>query len=98
MTIGKLESDLEFQNKNQQLLAKQIDSYANDLKRNNDQLSDAKRQLETSQFKCDSLTNQLLEKQQELSTLRVQHHSLSEQLTISSRFITQTSKFTYFKN
>uniref|UniRef100_A0A1I8BM47 GOLGA2L5 domain-containing protein n=1 Tax=Meloidogyne hapla TaxID=6305 RepID=A0A1I8BM47_MELHA len=32
-TIGKLESDLEFQNKNQQLLAKQIDSYAHDLNR-----------------------------------------------------------------
>lgn len=69
-TIGKLESDLEFQNKNQQLLAKQIDSYAIDLKKSQDQLGEAKRQTETLQFKFDTLTNQILEKQQELSILK----------------------------
>lgn len=69
-TIGKLESDLEFQNKNQQLLAKQIDTYTVDLKRSNDSLGESKRQLETLQFKYDSLTNQMLEKQQDLSTLK----------------------------
>uniref|UniRef100_A0A914I796 HAMP domain-containing protein n=1 Tax=Globodera rostochiensis TaxID=31243 RepID=A0A914I796_GLORO len=85
-TIGKLESDLEFQNKNQQLLAKQIDSYTLDLKRSNDALGDTKRQLETLQFKYDTLTNQILEKQQELSTLKVQNYSLNEQhLLIQSR-------------
>ncbi|KAL3079750.1 hypothetical protein niasHS_014032 [Heterodera schachtii] len=82
-TIGRLESDLEFQNKNQQLLSKQIDSYMMDLKRSGDALGDAKRQLETLQFKYDSMTNQLLEKQQELSLLRVQNHSLGEQLALS---------------
>ena len=68
-TIGKLESDLEFQNKNQQLLAKQIDSYANDLNRVNNQLTDSKRLVESLEIRNDSITNQLLEKQQRLSTL-----------------------------
>lgn len=81
-TIGKLESDLEFQNKNQQLLAKQIDSYAHDLNRVNNQLSDSKRQVESLEIRNDSLTNQLLEKQQRLSTLEVQNHSLSEERAV----------------
>jgi chromosome segregation ATPase len=68
-TIGKLESDLEFQNRNQQLLAKQIDSYAHDLNRVNKQLSDSKRTVESLEIRNDSLTNQLFEKQQRLSTL-----------------------------
>lgn len=84
MSIGKLESDLEFQNKNQQLLAKQIDSYSVDLRRRDEQLSDVKRELETSRFKCDSLTNEIMSKQQELSTFSVQNHSLSEQLKMST--------------
>nr|CAD2135700.1 unnamed protein product [Meloidogyne enterolobii] len=81
-TIGKLESDLEFQNKNQQLLAKQIDSYSHDLNRLNNQLSESKRQVESLEIRNDSLTNQLLEKQQRLSTLEVQNHSLSEERAV----------------
>jgi hypothetical protein len=53
-TIGKLQSDVEFQNKNQQLLAKQTDSYALDLKKSQDQLSEAKRQV---QFRAYSICN-----------------------------------------
>lgn len=86
-TIGKLESNLEFQNKNQQLLAKQIDSYSHDLTRVNNQLSDSKRQIESLEIRNDSLTNQLLDKQQRLSTLEyvfvfINYFSFSESRTI----------------
>lgn len=69
-TIGKLESDLEFQNKNQKLLAKQIDSYELDLKRANESFGNTKRQLEILQIKYDNMTEQLLDKQHDLSTLK----------------------------
>lgn len=69
-TNGKLESALEFQKKNQQLMTKNIDELNKELKKSEEGLLKLKVRCETLQARNDDLTNQLLNQQQELSQLK----------------------------
>uniref|UniRef100_A0A915DZC6 Nucleoprotein TPR n=1 Tax=Ditylenchus dipsaci TaxID=166011 RepID=A0A915DZC6_9BILA len=80
---GKLESSLEFQKKNQQLLNKQVTELEKDLKKANEASGKMTVRLESLQVRYDDLTNQLLQQQQELARFKVMNHSLEEQLNVS---------------
>ncbi|KAI1723190.1 nucleoprotein TPR [Ditylenchus destructor] len=82
-TNGKLESSLEFQKSNQQLMSKQVGDLEKELKKANDATAKVTLRLEAIQTKYDELINQLMQRQQELSHLKVQNHSLEEQLNVS---------------
>lgn len=69
-TNGKLESSLEFQKSNQQLMAKQVSDLEKDLKKANDATAKVTLRLEAIQTKYDELVNQLMQRQQELSHLK----------------------------
>lgn len=69
-TNGKLESDLEYQKKNQQLLLKQAETFESTLKSKDDSLGKTEVRFNTLQSRFDELSKQLLEKQDELSRLK----------------------------
>jgi conjugal transfer/entry exclusion protein len=69
-TNGKLESDLEFQKKNQKLYAKQLDEAESEAKKQAGAVQKAKGQLDALQARFDQLSSQLIEQQGELSRLK----------------------------
>lgn len=69
-TIGKLESDLDFQKQNHKVLGQQVEAYEKELKRANDSLSGNKVKLDSLQARLDTANNQLLDQQQELAKFR----------------------------
>lgn len=69
-TNGKLESALEFQKKNQQLLTKNIDELERELKKSNDGTIKINIRDESLQARNNDLTNQIFNYQQEISQLK----------------------------
>lgn len=69
-TNGKLESDLEYQKKNQQLILKQVEELDTSVKKKDETLMKSEVRFNTLQNRFDELSRQILEKQHELSSYK----------------------------
>ena len=83
LTNGRIESDLEFQKKNQETAFKKVNELEKEMSKKNEQIAKHKAQLDSDQKRIDQITNELLTKQDELTRLRVDYHMLTEKYDVA---------------
>jgi chromosome segregation ATPase len=83
LTNGRIESDLEYQKKNQETAFKKVKELEKEISKKNEQIAKYKAQIRSDAHQIQNLTNELCLKQDELTKLNVDLRSLSERYDIA---------------
>uniref|UniRef100_A0A914XXK4 Nucleoprotein TPR n=1 Tax=Panagrolaimus superbus TaxID=310955 RepID=A0A914XXK4_9BILA len=83
VTNGRIESDLEYQKKNQETAFKKVNEFEKEISKKNEQIAKHKAQLTNDEQRIQKLTNELFQKQDELTKLSVNLRLLNEKYDIA---------------
>jgi chromosome segregation ATPase len=83
ITNGRIESDLEYQKKNQETAFKKVNEFEKEIAKKNEQIAKHKAQLENDEQRIQKLTQELFLKQDELTKLNVNLRLLNDKYDVA---------------